>query len=376
MAAVLTAFALCVVSAVLAARADAYVYWTNDTGTIGRANLDGSNVDQAFITGPAEPFGVAVDANHVYWADHDQDSIGRANIDGTSVDEDFIAATNPQGVAVNASHIYWTNDTVGVDTIGRANVDGTAVDQDFITSGDITFDIANNASHIYWANYSGSAIGRANLDGTGVAPTLIPSPGDDPQGVAVGGGRVYWSAYDQVDPAIARANLDGSDPDLDFIPGLSNPYGIAVNASHLFFIDRSENAVSRATLDGGTVTASFIGGAIDPRGVAVDSLPLPPPPPDPPDTDPPETEITKSPPNKGEKPKAKYRFESDEPGSAFECKLKGKGLKKKAKKFGECDPPEKYKRLDEGRFRFEVRAIDSAGNVDPSPAEDKFKVLG
>jgi hypothetical protein len=86
--------------------------------------------------------------------------------------------------------------------------------------------------------------------------------------------------------------------------------------------------------------------------------------------------ITKSPANKSEKPKAKYRFEADEPGSTFECKLKGKGLKKSVKSFGQCDSPGKYKRLDEGRFKFQVRAIDDAGNVDPSPAKDKFKVLG
>ena len=95
----------------------------------------------------------------------------------------------------------------------------------------------------------------------------------------------------------------------------------------------------------------------------------------PPDTDPPETAITKAPANKSGKPKAKYKFESDEPGSTFECMLKGKGLKKSVKKFGDCDSPRKYKRLDDGKFKFQVRAIDAAGNVDPSPAKDKFKVV-
>jgi hypothetical protein len=96
----------------------------------------------------------------------------------------------------------------------------------------------------------------------------------------------------------------------------------------------------------------------------------------PPDTDPPETKITKSPPNKTKKPKAKYKFTSSEPGSAFECKLKGKGLKKSVKKYKDCDSPRKYKRLNEGKFKFAVRAIDQAGNVDPAPAKDKFRVVG
>lgn len=89
----------------------------------------------------------------------------------------------------------------------------------------------------------------------------------------------------------------------------------------------------------------------------------------------PETEITKAPPNKTETAKAKYKFASDEPNSTFECLLKGKGLKKSVKRFGDCESPRKYKRLDEGRFKFKVRAIDAVGNVDPTPAQDKFKVV-
>ena len=99
------------------------------------------------------------------------------------------------------------------------------------------------------------------------------------------------------------------------------------------------------------------------------------PPAPPPDTDPPDTEITKSPPNKTDKPKAKYKFASDETGSTFECKLKGKGLRKAVKRFVDCDSPRKYKHLDEGKHKFKVRAIDAAGNLDPSPAKDKFKVV-
>ena len=97
--------------------------------------------------------------------------------------------------------------------------------------------------------------------------------------------------------------------------------------------------------------------------------------PPPVDTAPPQTTITKSPPNRTGKPKAKYKFGSDEPGSTFECKLKGKGVKNSIKQYGDCESPRKYKRLDEGKHKFTVRAIDAAGNVDPTPAKDKFKVV-
>jgi hypothetical protein len=87
------------------------------------------------------------------------------------------------------------------------------------------------------------------------------------------------------------------------------------------------------------------------------------------DIDPPETAITRSPPNRTEKEKAKFKFRSDEPGSEFECKLD-------RKPFGPCTSPRIYKGLDEEKHKFLVRAIDPAGNVDPSAAKDKWTVLG
>jgi hypothetical protein len=46
-----------------AAQASAYVYWTANGRTFGRANLDGSGADQRFITAPGHPRGVAVDSS-------------------------------------------------------------------------------------------------------------------------------------------------------------------------------------------------------------------------------------------------------------------------------------------------------------------------
>ncbi len=86
------------------------------------------------------------------------------------------------------------------------------------------------------------------------------------------------------------------------------------------------------------------------------------------DCDPPETTITKDAPKKTNKSKVKFKFTSDEAGSAFECKADKKPYKP-------CTSPKKVKRLDEGKHKFKVRAIDAAGNVDPSAAKDKFKVL-
>ena len=92
------------------------------------------------------------------------------------------------------------------------------------------------------------------------------------------------------------------------------------------------------------------------------------------DLDPPETSIRRDV-KRSKTGKVKFRFKSDEAGARFECKLKGKHLKRKLRQFNNCSSPRKYKHLHEGRYKFSVRAIDAAGNVDPTPAKDGFRVV-
>jgi len=86
------------------------------------------------------------------------------------------------------------------------------------------------------------------------------------------------------------------------------------------------------------------------------------------DTKAPETTIDKAPKNRTGKHKAKFRFSADEPAT-FECSLDSK------RNFQPCTSPRKYKRLDDGKHKFFVRATDAAGNVDQTPAKDRWKVV-
>jgi hypothetical protein len=66
---------------------------------------------------------------------------------------------------------------------------------------------------------------------------------------------------------------------------------------------------------------------------------------------------------------AAVAFAAPSPPSTFECKAD-------KKPFKPCMSPKKVKRLDEGRHKFKVRATDAAGNVDPTPDKDRFRVVG
>jgi Low-density lipoprotein receptor repeat class B. len=215
-----------------------HVYWTNFGGTtIGRANLDGSGVDQNFIPTAGGAFGIAVDGQHIYWANNSQGSIGRADLDGGNVDNSFIpGATDPEGVAVDGSHIYWGN--YGAGMIGRANLNGSGPQQNFVTGADGPTGIALDGQHIFWSNTNGNTVGRVDLDGiSNKDPNFIPDPlALNTEGVAVFGGFIYWTRGN--DPAgpgtIGRANLDGSNPNRDFITtGALWPFGVAVDGAPL-----------------------------------------------------------------------------------------------------------------------------------------------
>ena len=65
---------------------------------------------------------------------------------------------------------------------------------------------------------------------------------------------------------------------------------------------------------------------------------------------------------------ATFDFSSADGTATFECKLD-------KKRFKTCTSPKKVKRLKKGKHKFKVRAIDFVGNVDPTPAKDKFKVV-
>jgi virginiamycin B lyase len=267
----------------LAARADAFVYWTNSVdNTMGRANVDGTGVDQGFF-GASNAQGVAVDGAHIYWTIF-EGPIGRANLDGTDVNPNFAGGTsanpvsNPQGLAVDSGHLYWGNNTAGVpccqvSTIGRANLDGTGVDPNFIVVMDATADgVAVDDAHVYWTG--SNVIGRANLDGTDVNQSFIAGA-IEPWGVAVDGAHIYW--VNTGTGTIGRANLDGTGVDQSFINGDPDnvPEGMAVDGAHIYWANTQgpgEGTIGRANLDGTGVDQSFITGAAEPTAVAVDAL--------------------------------------------------------------------------------------------------------
>ena len=89
---------------------------------------------------------------------------------------------------------------------------------------------------------------------------------------------------------------------------------------------------------------------------------------DPADTIAPETAGGHGPRKRTTGRRATFRF-SSEPGAKFECRLD-------RRPFEPCSSPQRVRRLKLGKHAFEARASDAAGNVDPTPALWRWRVVG
>src|SRR5436305_3743448 len=291
---------------------------TNDANTgpeqplarIERDDLSGGTVETPdFI--PKKGVGVAVDGDHVYWANPALRTIGRANLDGTAVEEDFMAAppvlfkfereiapgvfeeveeevpSEPRYVALGNGHVYWTSTgrrdefgpVDGEGTIGQAKLEGeeaVEVNPAFIRGASNPQGIAVNAEHIYWANATRDANGRA------VAQATIG--GDEskfrffevrplvPTGVVLTSAYVYFG-LDEIGNSngyVSCIPLGGGKEESLFV-GNAGIRGLAADGFHIYWTTQGEEAIGRANLEleAASREKEFIKLSGKPNGLAV-----------------------------------------------------------------------------------------------------------
>jgi hypothetical protein len=171
-----------------------HIYWAagsegSGSAKVGRANLDGTHINRDFISIGSGSYigGLALNRRSIYWTNPDQGAIGRADLSGRHVMPALIVgAHGPTGLALDAQHLYWAEDPTGAShtaTIARADLRGTHVDQSFISGASGPFGVAVDSHYVYWANNASGTIGRARLGGGEVNQAFITA------GVTVVGGE-------------------------------------------------------------------------------------------------------------------------------------------------------------------------------------------
>ena len=202
------------------------MYWTTGAGRIQCANLDGSNIED-LVTGLDFPFDLALDVagGKMYWRNAGR--IQRANLDGSNIEDLVTGLGTPRGPVLDVvgGKMYWTD--VG-GRIQRANLDGSNI-EDLVTGLDsprrLALDVVGGK--IYWLDWW-DKIRRTNLDGSNIEDlvTGLDSPPED-LALDAAGGKMYWTDRSGT---IRRTNLDGSNIE-DLVTGLDSPRRLALYLS-------------------------------------------------------------------------------------------------------------------------------------------------
>ena len=129
------------------------------------------------------------------------------------------------------------------------------------------------ANFLYWTSGTpSSSIARAKLNGTALNPEFITGL-NGPHGVATDSKFIYWTQGDATTGSIGRANLDGTDANPDFIPhsaGVSDPSGIALSPDAVYW-QNGGGTIGRANIDGSAPNPGFIATTNSSCGLAADS---------------------------------------------------------------------------------------------------------
>ena len=208
------------------------VYWTEKTGgsrgTINSANLDGTSVTE-LTSILSVPMGISVDVtgSKPYWTNA-RGRIQSANLNGSGIQNVVQDLSGPTDIVVSNGFIYWTE---GGNSIRRVNISGQKITQDIAANLGSVGGLAVGGGKVYWTEKTGKrggTINSANADGNPGA-TVLTSILATPMGIAVDtvGSNLYWT---NARGRVQRANLNGSGI-TNVVEGLGSPGDIVLSNS-------------------------------------------------------------------------------------------------------------------------------------------------
>src|SRR5215467_10703431 len=168
----------------------------------------------------------------------------------------------------------WAGTAAGLTALGALVLTGAPAVAASAPAGAATAQAAAGIPQIYWTDGVPGTVGRANIDGTGAVQNLVEG-GSQPDGVAVDATHIYWTNILNTSTdagTIGRANLDGTGVNQNFITGGNTVFGLALDGAHIYWANEGTQTIGRANLDGTGVNQNFVaatGGF--PGAVAVDS---------------------------------------------------------------------------------------------------------
>lgn len=204
--------------------------WYDDR--IAKVGFDGSGPVPNFVPDDGIPEAMTVSGDFLYWqANSSPVRIGRARLDGGEVDPEFIhggpGLVEAEGLSVSDGRLYWTetrNSTgFGPTYVSSANLDGSDIRLRQRSLGADSVGPATVAGgYVFFLNERSSrgithwGIVRRRLEGSGGSRTIAPDRPLVHDTLTIYGGYLYWVESEDHGVYIARASLDGSGIDTRF----------------------------------------------------------------------------------------------------------------------------------------------------------------
>jgi virginiamycin B lyase len=215
------------------------------------------------------PFGIALGAEGVVWfTERGTDSVGTIALDGTLGSRTTLAAgADPTAIAAGPDGTVWFT-MQGLNAIGRLDTDGALSEYPLPSDNAMPAGIAPGPDGAMWfTERNGHRIGRIELDGT-ISEYPIPSSVPGPMGIAAGPDGAMWFT-EQRGNRIGRITAGGDVTEWALPVAGSLPSGIAAGPDGaMWFTLRATNEIGRITVAGEITTLPVPTAGSDPTGIA------------------------------------------------------------------------------------------------------------
>jgi hypothetical protein len=253
---------------------DANVYWTNDVtaGSIVRAPLVGGSAT-VISSAQDSPASLAVGGGVVYWSNASGDILN-APTTGASITNPKATAHlqgTPSSLVVSGSSLWWTDALNGMVHSCDAPTSGCPDGINMMYAGDAQpTSMAIDNGSVWWLSaWSGGRVEQCMANAcTGTSEALVENQAGI-HALAIDATNVYWTMPDRVLTA-SRLMPDGGAIVTTLASGMARPWGIAVDATDVYFTNLSGGTVMKVSKSGGDpiVIASSLS---SPWGIAVDA---------------------------------------------------------------------------------------------------------
>lgn len=214
----------------------------------------------ALASAEQNPYGIAVDATRVYWADYTAGTIRRVAKAGGTPETWIAGQVHPYAVAIldPGGLVYWTDP--GANKVARTST-AIAGANDVATNQPDAFWIIADANMAYWTE--GTDVARANHVGGGAV--VAYGGADTKLGLSQDADKLYWVTGDKV----VAAPKPGLGTMTTLASGQQSAWGIEVEGDWVYWTERVAGGGVRRVKKDGTGLQTLTTGHPSPSGIRV-----------------------------------------------------------------------------------------------------------